>query len=457
MEAIDQHRSQVGDLKPILIVDDEESIRRTLEAVLLDEGYKVFCAADGESALEMLEEVDPALVLLDIWMPGLDGLQTLERILELKSDLPVVMISGHATIATALQATRKGAADFIEKPLDLDSTLRAIRFVLDLNDEEGVEQVSEETSKANVDISVELSLDESADTRCTLCTESFDFSFWSGEPSVQKTVNQSCVIYGHGVHTGQKSGLKLEPLPAGSGIHFVGMSSLYAAPAHVSSVSSTGWATTLQKEDTKVSTIEHLMSALHAYGVTNVLIKCNEEVPVMDGSSQEFCNLLEEVGLKEQEEVIHALKIPEVIEVRGQGSEFIRIEPSDQFEVSYELIYPEPVGEQQFSFILNQQDYRDLIAPSRTFGFIKDIGSLQQQGLAQGGRFDNFVLIGEEGAINGELRFSDEAVRHKILDIIGDLYLLGRPIQGKVTARMSGHSDNIEILKRILALAKKTA
>ncbi|MCB0337458.1 MAG: UDP-3-O-[3-hydroxymyristoyl] N-acetylglucosamine deacetylase, partial [Bdellovibrionales bacterium] len=429
MEALDQ-RTDSTMCKRILIVDDEESIRSTLDAVLSDEGYEVVCASSGEEALGMLEQVAPALVLLDIWMPGLDGMETLERMLEVAPDLPVIMISGHATIATAVQATRKGAADFIEKPLDLDSTLRSIHFVLDSHADYEKDSNSKGDPTTTSPVR-DMQLEVGDDTKCHINSEVFNWTAWKGAAVPQKTIKQSCVIYGHGVHTGQKSGLKLEPLPENSGIHFIGMSSTCAAPAHVASVSSTGWATTLQSKDTKVSTVEHLMSALHAYGITNLLIKCNEEVPVMDGSAREFCNLLDEVGVRNQNAEIRALKIPEVIEVHGKGSEFLRLEPSDQFQVDYELIYPEPVGTQNFSFVLSKDSFVKEIASCRTFGFVKDIGSLQQQGLAQGGRFDNFVLIGQEGAINGDLRFPDEAVRHKILDIVGDLYLLGRPLQAK--------------------------
>jgi UDP-3-O-acyl N-acetylglucosamine deacetylase len=220
-------------------------------------------------------------------------------------------------------------------------------------------------------------------------------------------------------------------------------------PAHVDFVESTGFATTVRLGQTQAGTIEHLMSALCAYGISNVLIKCNGEVPVMDGSAREFCRLFEEVGLTEQDGEWYEIDIRKVIEV-GDDKESIRIEPADEFSVEYTLRYPEPVGEQQFSFTLTDAaSYRDQIAPARTFSFVKDVGQLQRQGLALGGRFDNFLLIGPEGAINDEWRFSNEPVRHKVLDAIGDLFLLGRRLRGKVTARMTGHSDNVAILKKV--------
>jgi UDP-3-O-acyl-N-acetylglucosamine deacetylase len=169
----------------------------------------------------------------------------------------------------------------------------------------------------------------------------------------------------------------------------------------------------------------------------------------MDGSSRDFCRLFDEVGVKEQAGEWYEIEIRKVLEV-GDGKEFIRIEPAEEFTIDYTLRYPEPVGEQRFCFSLRDANsYREQIAPCRTFSFVKDVSHLQRQGLALGGRFDNFLLIGAEGAINDAWRFPNEPVRHKILDAIGDLYLLGRPLRGKVTASMTGHSDNIALLKKV--------
>jgi UDP-3-O-acyl N-acetylglucosamine deacetylase len=410
----------------VLVVDDEASIRRSLEGVLKDEGFSVVLAEDGESAIRILMNTRPALVLLDIWMPGMDGLETLRKIKEIHADLPVVMISGHATISTAVAATRLGAVDFLEKPLDLSGTIQAPRW-------EAIEPASVGPLRESVTINPVVF------TKQTL----------RGRAIPQKTLAHAAILYGQGLHSGRKSGLILEPLPPNSGIHFVGVSETTVVPAHVDFVESTGFATTVRLGQTQAGTIEHLMSALCAYGISNVLIKCNGEVPVMDGSAREFCRLFEEVGLTEQDGEWYEIDIRKVIEV-GDDKESIRIEPADEFSVEYTLRYPEPVGEQQFSFTLTDAaSYRDQIAPARTFSFVKDVGQLQRQGLALGGRFDNFLLIGPEGAINDEWRFSNEPVRHKVLDAIGDLFLLGRRLRGKVTARMTGHSDNVAILKKV--------
>ena len=426
----------------VLVVDDEASIRRSLEGVLKDEGFSVVLAEDGESAIRLLMNTRPALVLLDIWMPGMDGLETLRKIKEIHQDLPVVMISGHATISTAVAATRLGAMDFLEKPLDLSGTIQLVRRVLNqaeipASDNEPRWEAIEPASVGPLRESV--TINPVVFTKQTL----------RGRAMPQKTLAHAAILYGQGLHSGRKSGLILEPLPPNSGIHFVGVSETTVVPAHVDFVESTGFATTVRLGQTQAGTIEHLMSALCAYGISNVLIKCNGEVPVMDGSAREFCRLFEEVGVTEQDGEWYEIDIKKVIEV-GDGKESIRIEPADEFSVDYTLRYPEPVGEQQFSFTLTDSaSYRDQIAAARTFSFVKDVGHLQRQGLALGGRFDNFLLIGTEGAINDEWRYPNEPVRHKVLDAIGDLFLLGRRLRGKVTARMTGHSDNIAILKKV--------
>jgi UDP-3-O-[3-hydroxymyristoyl] N-acetylglucosamine deacetylase len=426
----------------VLVVDDEASIRRSLEGVLKDEGFPVVLAEDGESAIRLLMTTRPALVLLDIWMPGMDGLETLRKIKEIHPDLPVVMVSGHATISTAIAATRLGAVDFLEKPLDLSGTIQLVRRVI------SAKQKKAEPEQAQWE-AIEPATVGSLRESLTINPVVFARQTLRGRALPQKTLAHAAILYGQGLHSGRKSGLILEPLPPNSGIHFVGVSETTVVPAHVDFVESTGFATTVRLGQTQAGTIEHLMSALCAYGISNLLIKCNGEVPVMDGSAREFCRLFEEVGLVEQDGEWYEIEIKKPLQV-GDDKESIKIEPADEFSVEYTLKYPEPVGEQKFTFTLNDPaSYRDVIAPCRTFSFVKDIGHLQRQGLALGGRFDNFLLIGSEGAINDEWRFQNEPARHKILDAIGDLYLLGRRLRGKVTARMTGHSDNIALLKKV--------
>ncbi len=428
----------------ILVVDDEESIRRTLDAILKDEGYQTLTAESGPQALELVRSLKPALVVLDIWMSGMDGVETLKAIKELSPKPPVIMISGHATIATAIATTRMGAADFVEKPIDLEAFLTAVRRAL------GEDCVSDVIGEAGAYAENPEFLELGrAGQSVQLNPIALSNQTLRGRAFPQRTLAKSALLYGQGLHSGKKSGLILEPLPAGSGIHFVGVSDGRPVPAHVDFVESTGFATTLRLGQTQAGTIEHLMSALHSYGICNLLVKCNGEVPVLDGSSREFCSLFAEIGVEEQNAQWYEIAIPKVLRV-GNEREFIQIEPGEGFSVDYVLEYPKPVGEQHFSFVLDDvSTYQREIAPARTFGFVRDIGYLQKQGLALGGRFDNFILFGEEGPINDALRFPNEPVRHKILDMIGDLYLLGRRLSGKITARMTGHSDNIALLRLI--------
>jgi UDP-3-O-acyl N-acetylglucosamine deacetylase len=428
---------------PILIVDDEASIRKSLEGVLNDEGYSCALASDGADALSRLQSLHPSLVLLDIWMPGMDGIETLRRMKAAQPETPVIMMSGHATISTAIKATKFGASDFIEKPLELELVLNAIRRAL------GTQDVVRSPAAGELAGSIDLRSPEGMPELQPLV---FRNQAQRGALMPQRTLARSAVLYGQGLHSGKKSGLIFEPLGPNSGIHFVGVSDNRAVPAHLDYVESTGYATTIRLGTTHVATIEHVMSALNAYGVGNLLIKCNGEVPVLDGSSLEFCSLFEEVGFENQVGDWHQIVVKEPFRIDA-GKASIRLEPCDGFEIDYTLEYPAPVGKQRFVFRLDDPaTYKKEIAPARTFGFARDIGMLQRQGLALGGRFDNFVLFGEEGPINDALRFPDEPVRHKIMDMIGDLYLLGRRLQARVVAHMTGHTQNIAVLKKVREL-----
>lgn len=423
----------------ILIVDDEVNIRKSLEGVLGDEGYTCALAGDGAEAISKFQALHPALVLLDIWMPGMDGIETLRRMKEIRPHTPVIMMSGHATVSTAMKATKAGASDFVEKPLESDIVLGAIRRALDGQEEAGA------AAPAPADVEAAIGL---SDLRSVV----FENQKARGPLMPQRTLARGAVMRGQGLHSGKKSGLIFEPLGPDSGIHFVGVSDSRAVPAHLDYVGSTGYATTIRLGSTQVATVEHVLSALNAYGISNLLIKCEGEVPVMDGSSVEFCNLFEEVGVANQKGDWHRIVLKEPLCIDA-GKASIRIEPADCFEIDYTLDYPHPVGKQRFVFRLDDPAaYRDEIAPARTFGFVRDIGMLQRQGLALGGRFDNFVLFGDEGPINDALRFPDEPVRHKVLDAIGDLYLLGRRLQARVIAGMTGHSHNISLLKKVREL-----
>lgn len=676
----------------IIVVDDEENIRQTLKGILIDEGYSVLTASGGEEALRMIQTEAPYLILLDIWMPGIDGIQTLKILKNVDPEIEVVMMTGHGAIDTAVKATKFGAFDFIEKPFTIDFLLatvakavkarktrkqrsmettdfpmarrqligssksaedtrrqimeasendsavilsgepglgkkfaaRTIHNMSDRRDRPFIEitcasmaqkefgyifmesgsgnasrflladggtlffdridrlrpqllqkllnilqkgafvpkgrkkevpfdvrvmastgPLSEETSTLD-DLAMRLGatvialtplrerrndipeyishfVEELADEhgkhvdsidpnvikilssmsweenlaelkerlskvidKCSgaeITRADIDDAIKSvhatiggditngkkpfqvletGEKSSsknkrkktgrrQRTLKNSVVLCGHGLHSGIKTGLILSPLPPGSGIIFGDISTGARVPASLEFVTSTDYATSLSDGHVTVKTIEHIMSALSSYGISNLLIKIGDEAPIMDGSAKDFCDLIEDSGVVEQDAKVEDIIIEEPISVgdpeNGPG---IVVTPSKNFSIKYYLDYPSPIGAQECKYHYRSgARYKEEIAPARTFGFLKDIQALNDAGLASGGKLDNVVLIDDEKIVNTPLRFPDEPARHKILDLIGDLYLLGRPVRGRFVARKSGHTQNIALIEKI--------
>jgi UDP-3-O-acyl N-acetylglucosamine deacetylase len=227
-------------------------------------------------------------------------------------------------------------------------------------------------------------------------------------------------------------------------------------PAAAAYVASTGYATTLQRGLVTARTVEHIMAALHMYRVTNALVKIGGEVPFMDGSAREFCHLIEEAGIEEQEAEAPVLAIRQrhVWEEGASGRKHFILEPAPHLTIAYHLHYPPPIGQQEYIFTdAGPAHFKETIAPARTFGFVKEIEHLHALGMANGGRLTNVILVDESHVINTELRFPDEFVRHKVLDLLGDLYLTGRFVQGKISAFWTGHTENLALAKFLLALA----
>ena len=449
--------------KKVLIVDDEESVVQSIAGVLEDEWFQVARAKGGEEAIKVFQQEEPDVTLLDIWMPGMDGIEVLKRLNWIAPDCQVIMISGHATISTAMTSVKLGAFDFLEKPLSLDVLLRTVRRALDHQKELVTVQQSEEIPEELYQDKKTVPAERAEELTGTPLTP-----FGQATPSAkrltrrketsllpQRTLKQSMVLYGTGLHSGKKTGLLLQPLPPHSGILFGSVSSDDVVPAHLDYVQTTEFATSLKKGSAIAKTVEHLMAVLHAYRVTNLMVKMIEEIPVMDGSALEFCKIVEEAGVEEQEEKVTELLIDRKMEVVHKSKSLI-IEPAEVFSVHFFLDYPPPIGQQTFDFTMESDEaFRDQIAPARTFGFLKDIEMLERMGLAGGGRLHNLILLDDEKIVNTELRFADEFVRHKILDLIGDFYLLNRPIRGKVTARLTGHTENFALMKKIQAAARE--
>jgi UDP-3-O-acyl N-acetylglucosamine deacetylase len=242
----------------------------------------------------------------------------------------------------------------------------------------------------------------------------------------------------------------LLPMPADTGIIFEHVPDGERIPAFIDYVFSSGYASSLKGKNCTVRTVEHLLATCHMFGITNLLVKVSEEVPIFDGSSKELCGRIEEAGVVEQEEGIEPLRVMERVELDNlPEGKALSIEPAEELEIEYYLNYPKPIGSQTYYFRGGKDAFVADIAPARTFGFLKDFEKLEKMGLGSGGRISNFIILGEEGAINTELRFPDEFVRHKVLDVIGDLYLLSRPVIGKVTASGTGHLENIALVKEL--------
>ncbi len=674
----------------ILIVDDQKEILESLGAVLADEGHELLTAGDGQEALHIVQSDAPDIVFLDIWIPGIDGMQTLKAIKKIDPDCSVIMMSGHGTIETAVKAIKLGATDYLEKPLNLDDILHLVEksisertvkskqeknyrvaesllgvsrhaanlrkslerasadhanvsmigdqgvgkeflarilhrldgkdraallkircidlnetnmeaaidkldsknigkskrqssgsllliridrlekklrnglfellkdytskrhgggsfriistSTVDLNDlvkqddfpkefadflgrrvvrapalkdrpediallaEYFIKEAADEFDKTineidpevigrlkeyswpgnikELKIVIEHMVMNLPDTRISvhdlmmplgqeteeqaagapkITVKTIETSFSSanygsdrrpgpGAARFQKSLRGKVVMYGQGLHSGGKTGLTLSPLPCSAGILFGHITADGTVTAVLDNVDSTGYSTSLKRNGLVARTIEHLMAVFHVYGLTNVLAKISTEVPIMDGSALEFCNLIESAEIIVQDESVDEIRIVEPIElpIDDDTTKSMRIEPSDCLEIEYFMDYPKPIGKLNFAFKLdNPESFKTQIAPARTFGFVRDMRMMDEMGLAGGGRLSNVILMDDEKVINPPLRFPDEFVRHKILDIIGDFYLLGRPFVGKIIARQTGHTENIAMLKLI--------
>ena len=662
----------------ILIVDDEKNIVSSLKEILTDEGYNVSVASDGLNALEMVQSDPPDLLLLDIWLPGMDGIEVLKTVKTYHPNIEVLIMSGHGTIDTAVKATKLGACDFIEKPFSMDHLTQSVHSVLKLKkrfsdkthnylpnnnkvpmgfaalvevkkavkthsqtidpililgeigtgkefiaraihrespknnlpfftlncatrqmheirsflfpslktppphktkdlktkssnqtslvifldnvnaltktmqerlasalrsrEEDGqgflpsrlyisssknLKELSENgqfnpelleifkdatihipplrENPSSILVMIHDHLEKTAQTDGqsvpqldsaaldALCNYSWpenvrelhsvldrivatapsreNISLNEIPPGIrpvetqlkavqyeklgsysQRTLKRSVVLCGSGLHLGLKTGLILQPLPPGSGIIFGDISSGQTIPARLENIMSTDYSTTLHKGRSSVATIEHIMAVLHMYRITNLLIKIGDEVPVMDGSAKDFCDLIEDGEFEDQNEVYQELVIDKKYTFGSdkKGEPHISIEPSETFKVSYHMEYPAPIGVMDHTFeYKGEESFKKEIAPARTFGFMQDVAQLTKMGFASGGKLDNFILLGDGKVINTELRFENEFPRHKILDVLGDFYLLGKPIRGHIRAHKSGHTENIGLLKTL--------
>jgi len=268
----------------------------------------------------------------------------------------------------------------------------------------------------------------------------------------QITIKKAIKGVGIGLHKGEPIRFSLHPLESDSGILFYRTDTNTYIEAVPENVIDTRMATVIGKNGSSISTIEHLLSAIYAFGIDNILIKIDaSEVPVMDGSSTSFCMMLNEVGLQELDAPKRVMRINREVEV-VDGEKFARVLPSDAHAYHFQIRFNHPaIGFQEYHFDFSKQSYIDQISRARTFGFLKDVQILRAHNLALGASLENAIVLDNNRIINSQgLRYNNEFVRHKILDAIGDMKLLGIPFIGMYESFAGSHHLNHLLTKEIL-------
>jgi UDP-3-O-[3-hydroxymyristoyl] N-acetylglucosamine deacetylase len=268
----------------------------------------------------------------------------------------------------------------------------------------------------------------------------------------QRTLRRQVQCAGIGLHSGSKVTLRLKPAPADFGIRFrrTDLGGL-EIPATINHLAGIQYATGLARDQATVDTVEHLLAALVSVGVDNVAVELDfPEVPIMDGSAAPFVYLIQEAGLRPLGAPRRYLKVLRPIAL-SRGEKRIALYPSDHFKLTYSISFDHPLLRHQArTTCITEETFIEEIAPARTFGFLKEVEMLRQHGLALGGSLDNAVVLGETGILNNTLRFEDEFVRHKMLDAIGDLALVGYPLVGHVVAHRGGHALHTAFAAKVL-------
>jgi UDP-3-O-[3-hydroxymyristoyl] N-acetylglucosamine deacetylase len=271
--------------------------------------------------------------------------------------------------------------------------------------------------------------------------------------SFQLTVQRPAEIEGVGLHTAVPCHLRLVPAPADIGIVFrrVDLDN-FEIEAHVCNVARVSYATSLMKQGVLLSTTEHVLAALYSCGVDNVYVEIDAlELPILDGSSKPFIDLLERAGVRRLRRPRKYIRVVKPLEI-ADGGRRIGIYPADEFRVHCFVNYDHPnVGPQEVELAVDRESFSRELAPARTFGFMKDFSGLRAMGLIRGGSLDNAIVLDNETIMNGPLRFPDEFGRHKALDLIGDLALVGRPLKARIVAHKAGHALHTQLVTRLLA------
>jgi UDP-3-O-[3-hydroxymyristoyl] N-acetylglucosamine deacetylase len=271
--------------------------------------------------------------------------------------------------------------------------------------------------------------------------------------SFQLTVQRSAEIEGVGLHTAVRCHMRFVPAPADTGIVFrrVDLDN-FEIEAHVRNVARVSYATSLMKQGVLLSTTEHVLAALYSCGVDNVYVEIDAlELPILDGSSKPFIDLLERAGVRRLRRPRKYIRVVKPLEI-ADGGRRIGIYPADEFRVHCFVNYNHPnVGPQEVELAVDRESFSRELAPARTFGFMKDFSGLRAMGLIRGGSLENAIVLDDETVMNGPLRFPDEFGRHKALDLIGDLALVGRPLKARIVAHKAGHALHTQLVTRLLA------
>jgi UDP-3-O-[3-hydroxymyristoyl] N-acetylglucosamine deacetylase len=272
----------------------------------------------------------------------------------------------------------------------------------------------------------------------------------------EHTIASPVEFSGIGLHTGEAATMRILPAPAGKGIVFrrVDLDN-FELRADVGSVERVAYATTLMKRGVWISTVEHLLSALYGFGIDNAFVELdNFEVPILDGSGLQYIEAIQRVGIVALEVERSVLRITKSFALEENGKT-LAIHPSQSFSIEYEIGFPHPlIGHQKLEVEITPVNYANLIAPARTFGFYEEVEKLQASGLVRGGSLENAIVLTENGMLNEtSLRFPDEFVRHKILDLLGDFALIGQSVQGRIVANRAGHALHTRFVAELLISA----
>ena len=275
---------------------------------------------------------------------------------------------------------------------------------------------------------------------------------WLGM-AFQTTIERPVEVAGFGLHTAVPGSVRFVPAPADKGIVFRRLDlDNFEIEAHARNLARVSYATSLMKRGVLLSTTEHLLAALYSCGIDNVIVEIDAlEVPILDGSAKPFIEMLEQAGIRRLRRRRRYLKILKPLEV-VDGDRRIGIYPSEEFRVRCLVDYAHPaVGREEVELLVNRKTFSHLLAPARTFGFLEDEAPMRAVGLIRGVSFQNAIVLNREGVMNPPLRFADEFGRHKALDLIGDLALVGRPLKALVVAHKAGHALHTQLVTRLLA------